>query len=384
MAEFLTRNLKMAISATPEDAYNDIQIASADEYLGLLTTGRAFYVPDKEKIDDTGKVGTGREFATEQRSTYVTVPSVEIAEELNASIAALLLRRAMGGAVTTVGIEDEEENVVAYRHSFGLDYDNRQLPSSSCLWSLGGADYIWGGMVVESFNISQTNAETPNMTATMMGSGIYKQVRYLTSTGALASYKGGAVAYNGPHGAGSPLAPAFPAPEVQHYMVGAESNVVYNIGETEFVMAGASDQRLKSFNFTLTNNHRTDDRRPGDYRVATADPKSGHYVNRMNHGDRTIAVEMTVMLDDEMREFYTSYNDEIVSDFVYTAKGLFLPGTTVQSEVEIAIPKSYFRTVQGADDNGDATLTLSLFPVYDFDVDSIVEASIVNAKDELV
>src|SRR5687768_13371789 len=103
MAEFLTRNLKMAISATPESTYNAIKTGSADTYLGMLTTGRAFYVPDKEKVDDTGKIGTGREFPTEQRSTYVAVPSLEISEELNIDVAALLLRRAMGGAdvVTT-------------------------------------------------------------------------------------------------------------------------------------------------------------------------------------------------------------------------------------------------------------------------------------------
>lgn len=438
MAEYLTKNLKMAISTTPEATYNQIKTGNADTYLGMLTTGRAFYVPDKDKLDDTGKIGTGREFPTEQRSSYVTIPSLEITEEVNIDIGAILLRRAMGGtdvvsAVTAPGATIKD-------HTFGLDLSatNRQLPSSSVLWALGGADYIWGGVVIESFAISQTNSDVPQMTVGLVGSGLHKRLRYLTANGNLAV--NGSNPYTGPYagGAGTEYPPTFPMPTTQRYMIGAESELIFSpqttytftvtsanatagalyanngqtftvtttiSGATTLVTTGpglpsasgtltkvsgtgdptitfstyvlsatpysltANGQRLKAFSATLTNNHRTDDRRPGDPRVNSLQPRAGHYVNRMNHGDRTVAAEMTVMLDDQLNEFVEAYNDTIIESFTYKAKGAFLldnsgtAETDKQAEFELTFPKCYFRAVRGSDDSGDAVLTISIFPV---------------------
>lgn len=372
MAEFLTRNLKMAISATPESTYNQIKTGSADTYLGLLTTGRAFYVPDKEKVDDTGKIGTGREFPTEQRSTYIAVPSLEISEELNIDVAALLLRRAMGGAdvVTTVAATPAS---TIRDHTWGLDLSgtNRQLPSSSMLWAIpgSGADYIWGGVVVESYAINQTNSDVPTITVGLVGSGLFKQLRYLTANGLLAV--NGSNAYNGPY-AGAALTeypPTFPMPTAQRYMIGAESELLFTPeGGSQYSVTG-SGQRLKSFSMTLTNNHRTDDRRPGDPRIESSQPKAGHYVNRMNHGDRTVGGDMSVMLDDALNEFYHAYNDKVLTAFTYKAKGRYLEATAPgvesdkQGEFEVTFPKAYLRGVAGTDDSGDAVLTMSVFPV---------------------
>lgn len=370
MAEYQTRNLRMAISTTPESAYNSIKIDSADTYLGLLTTGRQFYVPDKEKADDTGKIGTGREFPTEQRSTYVNVPSLEISEELNIDIAALVLRRAMGGSdvVTTPSGITGGANTIR-DHTWGLYLgDGRQLPSSSMVWSIGGADYIWGGVVVESFSISQTNSDNPTMTAALVGSGIFKRIRMLTDTGLAAL--NGTNTYEGPYpgSSGTEYPPQFPMPATQRYMIGAESELLFTPQGDSPLSITASGQRMKSFSATLTNNHRTDDRRPGDPRVDSTNPRAGHYVNRMNHGDRTVAAEMTVMLDDDLNEFYLAYNDTIIESFTYKAKGRFLSVTAgtdsnKQSEFEITFPKCYFRGVTGTDDSGDAVLTISIFVV---------------------
>lgn len=348
MPDYLTRDLKLAISATPETTYNAIKTAASDVYLGMLTTGRNLYIPDREKQDDTGKVGTGREFPTEQRSGYVVVPSIELTEELNIDIGARLLRRAMGGA-DTVGAAIAPDTF-AYPHTWGVLGNNtaagRQLPSSTVAWSLGGADYLWGGVVVESFRIDQAAAGVPTFTATLVGSGIYKRIRDI----------------------GSP--PTFPAPTKQRYMLGAETQLEFNDG-TNYVVTDA--RRLRNFSMTLANNHRTDDRRPGDPRVNSADPKGGWYVASMLHGDRTVGAEMTLMLDDNMREFAAANNDTIITSFKYRARGHFLedpgtPGTystTNQAIFEITFPKCYFRTVRGGDDGGDATITVAVFPVDD-------------------
>lgn len=372
MAEFLTRNLKIAISTTPESTYNAMKIASSDTYYGMLTTGRAYYVPDKDKLDDTGKIGTGREFPTEQRSTYITVPSLELSEELNIDLAALLLRRAMGGAdvVTTVAATPAS---TIRDHTWGLDLSGttRQLPSSSMVWGIpnSGADFIWGGVVVESYAISQTNSDVPAITVGLVGSGLFKRLRFLTTNGLLAV--NGSNPYNGPYpgSAGTEYPPTFPFPATQRYMIGAESELLFTPEGGSLYSVTASGQRMKAFSATLTNNHRTDDRRPGDPRVDSAQPRAGHYVNRMNHGDRTIGGNMTVMLDDTFAEFNYAYNDTVLNSFTYKTKGRFLEATAPgvesdkQSEFELTFPKCYLRSVAGTDDAGDAVLTMGIFPI---------------------
>lgn len=372
MAEFLTRNLKIAISTTPESTYNAIKVANSDTYFGMLTTGRAYYVPDKDKLDDTGKIGTGREFPTEQRSTYITVPSLELTEELNIDLAALLLRRAMGGAdvVTTVAASPSS---TIRDHTWGLDLSGttRQLPSSSLLWGIpnSGADFIWGGVVVESFAINQTNSDTPTVTVGLVGSGLFKRLRFLTANGQLAV--NGSNPYTGPYagGVGTEYPPTFPFPAAQRYMIGAESELLFTPQGGSLYSVTASGQRMKAFSMTLTNNHRTDDRRPGDPRVDSAQPKAGHYVNRMNHGDRTVAGSMTIMLDDTFAEFNYAYDDTVLTAFTYKAKGRYLEATAPgvesdkQGEFEVSFPLCYLRSVAGTDENGDAVLTMTTFPV---------------------
>ncbi len=395
MAEYLTRDLKLAISAAVEPTYNSMLVSSSDTYLGMLTTSRGFYIPDKEKLDDTGKVGTGREYPTEQRSGYISVPTLEISEELNIDTAAILLRRAMGGidAGGTLVTSDPyynsgvEDSLGFYNHVFGLLGNNtaagRQLPSSTLLWSLGGADYIWGGVVVESFRIEQTNSGVPTFTASMIGSGLNKRLRYLTANGALAV--NGSNAYNGPHpgSVGTEYPPAFPGPTEQRYMLGAETKCQFNDG-TNYIITTA--QRLRTFSLTLSNNHRTDDRRPGDPRLVATNPRKGHYVNRMLHGDRTVAAEMTVMLDDVLREYADAYDDTVVTGFRFSAMGNLLKKATTpftesamdnQGVFEINMPKVYFRGIRGSDDNGDAILTISIFPVDDL-INGPMTAKIVN------
>lgn len=379
MAEYLTRDLKLGISKAVESSYNTMRTGNSDLYLGMLTTTKGIYIPDKEKYDDTGKIGTGQEFPTEQRSGYIAVPSLEIAEELNIDVGAVLFRRCLGGSVTVAAVTDSTATLGAQNQSFGMlpNSSGRQLPSSTVLWSLGGADYMWGGVVIDQFKIDQSNSNIPTFTATLVGSGLNKRLRYLTANGALAV--NGSNAYNGPY-AGSTSTeypPSFPIPTVQRYMNGAESKLSFTDTTGAYVVTNA--QLLKTFALTVSNNHRTDDRRPGDPRVdsgnqTSGDPRSGHYTNRMLHGDRTVAADMTVMLNDTMREFTDAYTDDVITSFTYTAAGdlvrksidaSVVSTSDNQYEFETSIAKCYFRSIKGQDNNGDATINITVFPVYD-------------------
>jgi hypothetical protein len=413
MSEYLVREVKLGLSTLPETAYNEAYVLASD-YLGFQMTGTGLLVPDVEKFDDTGKIGAGNEFPTEQRSGYVLPATMSISDELNTGIAAMLARRAFGGpdlASPTV-----VEAGVAYGHDFAMK-DNtvsRQLPSSSLVYALGGADFVWGGCVVDKFSISQTRSGIPTFTADLITSGLNKRIRDI-----------------------SPTFGTVPAPATQHYMLGAETSLKFTdsgesatisnvalttnvatvtanshpfvVGDTVLVDSSnnifdgtyvvtatttntfsyalthadvpsvaatgtatttislyvvTGDQRLKAINIGLDNAHITDDRRPGDARVLSTDLHKGWYVNRMLHGDRKVTADFTVPLDDKLQEYFDATNDRVVTGFVYTAKGHYIAGSTVnQYQFQLTVPKCYFRTPKLQANGPDAEMNISIFPV---------------------
>jgi hypothetical protein len=354
MPEYLIRDILLGLSTAPETTYNSMYVLGSD-YQRFQMVGRTFPVPNKENFDDLGKIGAGGEFPTYQRSGYVLPATMEIADEVNSSVCATLLRRCLGGADTTPAGADILEAGVAFKHKFGMlnTSAGRQLPSSSVVYSLGGFDLVWGGCVVDSFQIAQTNAGTPTFTAGLIGSGLYKDI--------------------------SDISPAFgslPSIVTPEYHHGAETTVEFT--DTGGTVSLTSAQRIRSFNVTINNNHITDDRRPGDPRIDAAAIRKGWYVNRMLHGDRTVTAEFTVMLDDTLREYLDANNDEIITGFKITTRGYYIgASTTNQYAVTIIVPKCYFRTPRVSDEGGNAVVTLATFPVQGATY-GLVTAEVVN------
>ncbi len=340
MAEYLIKDILLGLSSAPESVYNTPYVLAAD-FQRFQMSGNSFPVPDKERFDDLGKIGNGTEFPTAQRSGYVLPASMEISDEVNTSIGATLLRRCLGGADTTPAGPDILEAGVAFKHKFGMlnTSAGRQLPSSSIVYSLGGLDNLWGGCVVDSFSISQTNAGTPTFTAGLISSGLYKDI--------------------------STISPAFgtlPSIVVPNYHLGAETTVEFT--DDGGLVSLTTAQRIRSFSLTINNNHITDDRRPGDPRIDVADIKKGWYVNRMLHGDRSVTAEFTVMVDDTLREFLDAGSDTIITGFKITTRGYYIgASTTNQYALTVTVPKCYFRTPRVSDEGGNAVVTLGIFPV---------------------
>lgn len=500
MAEYLTKDMKLGISAIPEASYNalvpgftDPTGANTNNYLGMLTTGRGFPLPDKDKHDDTGKVGYGREFPREQRSGYIIPPTMEITDELNVDIGAVLLRRAMGGADPTPSGGDILESGNVFQHSWVMQ-DNtslagRQLPASSVVYALGGADYLYGGCCVESFRIEQTASNVPQFTAALVGSGLFRRIRELnptatggtrqvetaTAAGTVSADGNASVTLTAAGMAGSPIVlavpvltgdtptivagkiraallansviynffyvtgsganiiltavipaandatmnlaiatgtatgitaaatstnttagvagattyadrPNVPAPTKQNYMHGAETYMKWTTDLGTYIITDV--QRLRSFNMTLTNNNRADDRRPGDPRIDATSTKKGWYVNRMNHGDRGIGAEISLMLDDNLQELVNANDDVEVTNFTYRSRGHYVTNagatatsTTNQNTFEVSFPKCYFRAVRSNDDNGDALVQIGVFVVEDpAAIFGLMRARIVNNR----
>lgn len=340
MSEYLTRDISLAISTLPESAYN-VPYVLASDFQRFQMTGTGFPVPDKIRVDDLGKIGNGTEFPTYQKSRHVIPPSMEIADEVNTSIGGMLLRRALGGASATPSGGNILEAGIAYKHTFGMlnTTSGRQLPSSTIVYSLAGFDLLWSGCVVDSLTYAQTNADSPTITAGLVGSGLYKDI--------------------------SAISPAFgtlSTIQIPNYHIGAETTVEFTDTAGNIVLTTA--QSIRSFTLTLNNNLITDDRRMGDPRILNSDMTRGWYVNRMLHGDRTLTAEFTVMVDDTLRAFFDSDTDDIITGFKFTTKGYLIgASTTNQYTMTLIIPKCYFRTPRFVDDGGNAEMTISIFPV---------------------
>lgn len=377
MTDILFGDLLLGISGIPEPNYNSRvpgysatgvapAPANVNNYLGMLTTGRGFPLPDKEKHTDAGKIGRRRPFMRYQRSGYVLPPTMEIAEEVSADLFAMFLRRCFGGADPTPAGGAILEPGAAFEHKFGfLDTAGaagRQLPASSVVYALGGADYVYCGVVFDTIRVDQTNANPPTFTAGMVGSGLHYRLRDLSAAPAVVA------------GKNEIQRPDPAAPVDQPYMHGAETYMEFTdvnpaTGLARTISLTATNQRLRAFTCTISNNHNTGDRRPGDKRIDATTTTKGWYVNRMLH-NRTaepVTAEMTIMLDDSMIEFddansdteITSYKYRMQGDYIEDATGAF---TDHQYTVELEYPKCYYRGVRGTDDNGDAVLTVGIAP----------------------
>lgn len=343
MAEFITRDLKVLISETPEASYNTTKTTAAD-VLGAVMTQRTFAVPILNKLDDVNKVGTGFEFATTLRPDYWTHPVMTLGEDLNSDMAGLLFARALGGTVTTSPQGGAEP--VGWEHTVLMQSaaQGRQLPSSNLITSIGnvgvgneGADFQLMGVCVDSFTVSQNRAETPTWGAELVGSGKFVRPNAVVGT--------------------------LPAPATQNYVHGAAVVVTLSNGSPINL---STEGRIRSWSFTLNNNLRRDDRRPGDPFRVSNDPSSGAYVNRLLRGPRTCSASITVSLSQDMREWISHRDNVVITDLTILCKGNLITGGTggpFNHLFEIKLPKSYVRTVASTDDNDDAALTIDFFPV---------------------
>jgi len=168
MADFLLDNAALWLSKRPETVLNNGYTLNTD-FLKALTLNPAFIVPTIEFVSDAGKPGNGHEFATRQCPTYVGHPAFTFTDEMNVSYAGRLLLRSLGGAVTSA----QQGGSAAYKHSCVMmdALVNRQLPSTTMISILGGADYRCDGMVVDRYTLSQNRADPPQYSVDLVGSG---------------------------------------------------------------------------------------------------------------------------------------------------------------------------------------------------------------------
>lgn len=348
MAEFISQNISLLISKTPESSFNTLKTAGSDFFRAVMR-GNSFGLPVLDKIDNSDLVGTGYEFPTVLRVNYWGHNVMSIGEDANVDLMPLFLARAMGGtnaAPSTVDVTGKQHILLLQ------DTSTRQLPSSNLITSVGyiddsnpGADFLWGGVVSENFQLSQSGGGVPTWSTELVSSGKY-------TTPLPTGVRTGLPTLVGVDTTNNKDMYVHPAAIVISYTDGSSVNL-------------ATAGRIKSWNFQLNNNLRRDDRRPGDPFRTANDPTTGAYVNRLLRGKRQCSAQVVVSLDENLDEFSAMAANRVIDNLAIILKGNLIAGGVVGTNyaVEINIPKCYMRTVSPGNENDDVTLTLDFFPI---------------------
>lgn len=343
MADSQLSQTSIAFSSLPETAYNTAYIL-ASEYKSIVTRARSFPLPSNEKGDDLGVIGDNRVYPSRQTTGFLDPVVVEIQETVNVGWFNNLLRRFMGKP-ELVGDIAVVEATKAWRHHYYEQDPNslgRQLPSSSVVYRNNGADFLYSGMVGSTLQIQQAGVADPQFTLQLVGSGLYKRIRDITS----------------------PVFGTLPASVVEQTMLGPETRVQYT--DPLATRTITNPRRMKSISFTANNNIDTGDLRAGAPRVNGAGcPGGGWYRDFLNMGDKTAAAEFRVAIDDDMREWASAQNDDIITNFTWDMRGYCIPTTAANNQYQctVKIGKCYFRTPRGGEDNNTMVKDITVFPV---------------------
>ena len=358
MGKSLTSDTKLAISSAPEASYNGMVLV-ASGFTPLVTGSNVLPVPDSDKSDDRGVIGNQQEGARVQRSGFTQPPTWENSGVVNVGTFAMQARRFFGAADPTPAGADIIEAGVAFRHKIRKLPNNtvagRQLPSSTWAYINNGLDYVYGGAVGNTLQIQQTAANDPTFTIGYIASGKNRRIRDISG----------------------PVFGTLGAPTVQDEMRGAESQLEFNDGTPR---QPTSARRLKQITLNVNNVLNSGDRAAGASRnVSTV---IGDWIlDELLHGDRDQdGAEMIITLDDDMAEFHAAKNNTIITNFTFRMRGYFIPTTAAshQFAVEVIFTNCYFRGTRFNDQNGDACLAITVFPVISDVVYGITIMNVIN------
>lgn len=335
----------IAISTAPEATFG-VPSDDAADYRSVLTRARILPLPDIRKSDDTGLIGRGSSsmYPSYQENEVMMPVGIEINYTVNVDSFLIKLRRFMGKDMVSGDVTVSEASHVWKKIMYELDPDvSRQLPSTSIVYRNGGADFIHGGCVGSTLNISQQGSQDPQYTMSFLNGGNYIRISEIDP---------------GPFGT---LA-AVPA---ENRLKGAETRAQYtdNIGTLNLV---TPNRRLRSISWTANNNLDVDDERAGLPRVGdVACPNKGWYKDYLLFGDRQASGEMRVMLDDDLREWSAVIENKAITNWKFQMKGYCIAASTtnLQNGLDIVVPYCGFRSPRGGDDAGKSIVDIGVFPM---------------------
>jgi hypothetical protein len=299
--------------------------------MGIVTTGQGFTSPMLDKINEQGKLGSGDEFTRNIRNDYWQQPTGDLGDDLDFKVAPILLRRAAGGTATPTEVVATE----CFDHDFTLQSKaaGRQLPSTTFWDVVGGDEWGYAGGVVDQFVMQFQTGQPPKYSASIMTSGFHKAL--------------------------SAVSPTLTLPEPQDLEYAYSADILLELNDGSLLNVS---ERIRSLTFTLRNNHRQNDRRPGDSPLVANDYSKGAYVKRCLRGDRECSVEYTLLGDENKREYLAMLNNTAITGFRILARGPRIgTGSPARyNELEISLPKVKVMEAARGNDGNDVTRAIRI------------------------
>jgi|SRR5882672_262703 len=172
MPDFLTQDIELFIS-TREGAFNT-PVTVGTNYDRATTQSPAVYIPEPEFSNDAGRAGNASEFATGRCLRRFLPETIGITDRANFGLYGKLAMRCVGGAplapVTLVAVTAFQHAANMLPKSAGL-----QLPSFNAVTAVGGASFLWPGVVVDSFAMSQQGDDDVQVQFSLVGSGKHRR-----------------------------------------------------------------------------------------------------------------------------------------------------------------------------------------------------------------
>jgi hypothetical protein len=175
----LQRNAIAYQDKVRESSYNTPQTTGSN-YERVIADQIVVTIPNPEKRTDLGRAGS--EFATTQCNTYWTPTAISLGSDVdfNGPMGRLALR-AVGGTITDTTVVI----AAAFKHSAPMlpGSSGLQLPSFNYILDIpgSGADYLYTGMVVDRYRLSQDGSDVAKVSVDLVGSGKHRSPNAVSS-----------------------------------------------------------------------------------------------------------------------------------------------------------------------------------------------------------
>lgn len=350
---YLQRNAVLYLDKVRESTYNTPQTTGSN-YERVVSDQNVVFIPNPEKRNDLGRAGS--EFATTQCNTYWTPTAISINGDVDFNgIMARLGLRAVGGTITDTTVV----SAAAFKHSAPMlsSASSLQLPSFNAIADIpgSGADYLYTGMVVDRYRLSQDGSEVAKVSVDLIGSGKHRTPNAVTSL---------------------PSASSFACVKPYAFLS-------YNNGGA-IDLAGTSC-RVKSWFIEIANNHAPQNERCigdsyqdyGDY-SASGGASEAAYLGKLEHGDRTVSAEIVLELDSSLDEMNDMAENVSLTDVTFGARGAVLDaGGPTYEYIKFIMATAQFTRIAQTEVNGKACITLAFLPTTTGT--SVVTCEVVNA-----
>ena len=336
------------ISKTLEGTYNTPE-STGSNYSFVPTNDAFFLLPEMEKRNDAQRIG--RNAASHVCNEYWKNSGYQLKDDIETGVPARLFRRALGGSVA-----DTTVATGVYNHVFSIlsPQVGSILPPFSMASLLGSASFLFAGMMVDRFKVSQKNSERAVYEADIVGSGKFTK----------------------PHGLSS-----LPALVTPPCMDGFRTVVTYDDANDQPVDLSSAGTIIE-WSVEHKNNIRQNKRRTGDTIQTVGTYGSAAHVKSMPRGRYTTDIMMMVDFVD-LTDWQSSAENASFSNLTFKMVGPLIDATH-RYEFEITVPFFSFEMVSPGSDAEDAATQIKVIPYQDPTTGGTITGRVKNATATLV